>query len=63
MCVTRIGVIFKKVLDLVWVKSSLEISPEVTIFSKFFRFSDIPSEIYTLSEDKAFREKDIFLFN
>jgi len=36
-------------------------SPEVPIFNKFFRFSDIPNEEYAVSKDKCFREKDKFL--
>ena len=41
----------------------MEISPEVPTFSKFIRFSDIPNELYELSKDKCFREKDNFLSN
>jgi len=37
------------------------IAPEVPIFSKFFRFFDIPNRSYELSKDKCFREKDVFL--
>ena len=38
-------------------------SPEVPIFSKFIGFSDIPNELYALSKDKCFREKDNFLID
>jgi len=41
----------------------VEISPELTIFSKFIRFFDIPNDEYAVSIDKCFREKDKFLFN
>jgi len=36
-------------------------TPDVPIFNKFFRFSDIPNDEYALSKDKSFREKDNFI--
>jgi hypothetical protein len=39
----------------------VEMSPEDQTFSRFVRFFDIPNELYELSKDKCFREKEIFL--
>ena len=44
-------------------QSTDKTSLEVPIFSKFIGFSDIPNELYALSKDKCFREKDSFLPN
>jgi hypothetical protein len=41
----------------------MEMPPEIPIFSKFFRFPDIPIKLYAAFKDKCFREKDSFLID